>query len=286
MTSLVRSPGFTEATLVTLGLVAVVAWMRLHPGARAGFGIAFAVGSGVGLEVADLLPGLLVAGVLCVGVAAWRTATWWLPFRTAALVPGAALVAVALPSAVPQWVGGTVFVATIVGCSRAVRLDRRRPALTPLLLAVSGLGVYVCVPETGTIAPIVGAMLALVVLVLVPPVPSPGGTAAAVTLTIWAAAIGGYFRPGAVVGGVGSLGAIWLAARLRRRPRGMRGVLTTPRTRELDLLIVGIHAVLVLYASRVAGMRDSAGTAVLLLAPAFIVANFGFVLVSRRVTRH
>ncbi len=285
VTPLFRVPGFVEATLVTLGLVAVLARMRLHPRARAGFGIALVVGVGVGLAVADRLPALLVAGLLCVGGAAWRTARWWLPFRTAALVPGAVLVAVALPSAAPRWVGGTVFVAIVVGCSRAVRLDRRRPALTPVLLAVSGIGVYICVPETSTAGVVAGALLALLLLLVVPPMPSPGGTAVGVTLLVWSAGVGGYPRPGAVIGGVGALGAIWLVARLRRLPRGMRGVLTTPATRELDLVILAIHAVLVLYASRVAGLRESAGSALVVLVPAFVVANFGFILMSRRAAR-
>jgi hypothetical protein len=169
-------------------------------------------------------------------------------------------------------------------------LEHQRLALGPWLLAGTTLGIYATIPETDAVRVIVGAALPFMLLPLVWrwAVLGTGGAAATVTLCMLVAARDGAARPGAVVGAVGSLGLLALApfAAATATVLGPR-VDALPKLRDryaaLAYALV-LHGVLVLWASRVAGLRRDAPSAALLLVPAVVVGVVAAIpLLSARV---
>jgi hypothetical protein len=218
-----------------------------------------------------------LAGVTLPAVGLWLArrppaGTAWLA-ALGAMVPPAFLLAADASST--AWVRALLVAALVAGVPAASRTDvEYGPAgLTPVLYAVSVAGVFAAVPDTEQAATLLGASVPLALRGwpfgdgrLGPP-----GAGAATALLIWVAAVGGRGREPSIVGAVGCLGLLvtlpagrWLAGRTVR-------LRTAGRRRRPLLSIVLAHLVVVVLASRVAGVSAdldvaSAVTAAVLLA--------------------
>ena len=145
----------------------------------------------------------------------------------------------------------------------------------PLLVLLSVGGVYECAPDTEISKVMLGALVPVAFLVLVPKLRPSVATASLAGLVVWVAVLEGRGRPGAVVGSIACLGVILVAPLVRWRASSLRAA----------LLLLATQAVLVLWVSRVAGLRHSAWAAFALCVPAFVVAWFVLALVNRREAR-
>jgi hypothetical protein len=262
MVELLRDDGFWLAFAVaTIGVgVSVVSarggWMAIAAPTVAVAASLLALASEPGLSI-----GLALGVVLVAGAGLLEEHTGGRGAQVAVLVAGALLVAGAAEgSALWMWVAG--FVAVLVGAPCASVVDRRAPRLIPVLLLLSTIGIYVCVPDTEVPLVLLGAALPVALLALNRRARSSASTGAFVALMVAGAVVGGVGRPGAVVGGLACVGVLVLVPLAGWRAR-------TPA--DIVVLIV-THGLLVLWVARVAGFRDSAVAAALLCVPAFAIA--------------
>jgi hypothetical protein len=174
---------------------------------------------------------LIVAGACLI---AWRGGfeISWLPLLTAVAILASGLAFSRWSDRLPQNVLGT-------------------------MVAITAFGVWVTVPETEQARILLGAALPLAVATL-PPVNarlSHGGAFALAGVIAWIVAIGGEARPASIIGGWACLGAI--AFLPLARPDASRVIKDRP------ILVIGLHAVFVLIASRVIGLWESATMALI-----------------------
>jgi hypothetical protein len=285
----------TVALLITLPAALGIAALLPRKGRRPGLvGPTFAAGGVLALngrlgtdEIAPV-PDEVILGLVLLwlaGAIAARTPSPWLVGPIASL-PGGLLIAGANQGLAAGWVPVLIVVGSAVVGATAADLDRRaaRYGLGPLLFFLAVLGIYFTVPDTELMRAIVGVSLPLVLLAWPYAAASlgSGGAYAAVGLVLWVAPIEAIGRPGALVGTVGAFALLVgeplgraLAPHLERRVRINRFPIGHPRA-----VVVGAQLVLVLYASRVAGMAHDGLVAFLLMIPAIAVAvGFGVFLV-------
>jgi hypothetical protein len=212
---------------------------------------------------------VVAIGLLAFGECLARDASW--SARLIALAPGALVLGAALPDGWPFWIRVVVTGATAAGGLLTVDTDQRVPRLTPLLLLVGAVGVYVCVPDTEAPKALLGALVAAAVIGLEPRLRHLVGYASVVGLFVWIAAYGGLGRAGSVVGGIACLGVVPLIAVVR----------WSAATRGRVAILVATQVALVLFVSRVAGLEDSAWDAAGLVAIAFAVAALVLLLSGR-----
>ncbi len=176
-----------------------------------------------------------------------------------------------------------VMLTIVVACPLLASFERRSPVpgLSAALLAVTAFGHYVTVPDTekaravvGLTVPIglVGWPLRLVAV-------GQAGAYAAVGALAWAATSGGSARTGSVAGACASFGVLvaapvaWevTATRFRRAPvdppEPIPASWITTCGRHPAAVLLTLHAVLVLWGSRVAGLQDRLVPATVLAAP-------------------
>ncbi len=149
----------------------------------------------------------------------------------------------------------------------------RDAASTMPLFFGSTLGVLVTVPDTEQAMVLVGAALPTVLLGWPLRLGSLGPAGAAAIGVFGYVAVTAV-RAGAVIGALGSLGLLLVEpigrALARRRPTALRAI---AHGRGIGFYVfVALHAVLVLGAARIAGLRNDATTATLLLLP-FLAAG-------------
>ena len=188
------------------------------------------------------------------------------------MVVGAAILVGALPDAVPGWVAFVVF-ATVIPVAPVVELRARRWArLAPVVMLGAVAGIYACVPETDFVRPLLGASVVVAFLALLPgadvDVVRLGlarlGWGVVAGLAVWGGAVGSFTRAGGVIGALGLRGGAGVL------PRGARARVSggaAPggwRRPPPPLLVV--------WCSRVAGLRESGWLAALLVALGFGVA--------------
>jgi hypothetical protein len=191
--------------------------------------------------------------------------------RVAALAPGGALLVTFAAPGTSGW-ARLLVLAVILGAGPAAAvLDRRSPSFLFALLAISALGAYATVPDTEQARALVGALLPVAVVALAANrVAEPSGPTAGVALLGWVALVGGTGRPGSVVGAVGCLGVLALG----------------PLARRANPVLVGaVHVAVVAVASRIAGLRQSAWTALAILVPVILLAAIVLVAGERGRTR-
>ena len=206
------------------------------------------------------------------------------------VLPGAWLVATSTDFAGPDWVVPLVILTIALGAPMAADLDRRgaRLGLGPVLWLITVFGVYVTVPDTELIRPLVGVAIPLALCGWPLRVARLGaaGAAAGIGLLMWVGAYEGYGRPGSIVGASAALGLFLVEpvgrALLRRRVVPWSRVFST---RTFVLMFVGIHFLLVAYGTRVAGFQDDGGPAFALWVPSLAVgaALGGLLGLSKRV---
>jgi hypothetical protein len=265
MTAILRDRGFWIAAGAAFAvLVVLVALRALSSRWWEGAGVVTTVGALIGVAAVFRVPVELVAGVAVLGVAGLVAARSSRVVGVAVAVPGAALVALAVGEtspASPDWVRIVAGSAAGVTALLSRDFDETSPRLTGVCLAVAAVGVYATVPDTEAARALVGAAGVSALLGLASDLrPSPVGSSAVAGVIAWNVGVGGWPRPGAVVGGVACVGVLALGPLLR-------WVRTPPAS------IVAVHVVLVAIVARVAGLRERAVAAAVIAALAYLGAT-------------
>ncbi len=282
---LVDQEGFTTAILVGLLLAGAlfVLWRvlgRRHP-IRLG-GVAFCLGAvSTSLATDGRVDGTvaMIIGLplLAAAGAATRARRWRFAARTLVLLPGAAVVGIGVAAESGWWMAPILVGFVLLGA--AAITDPRTPpsfdSVGPILLAITLLGIYACVPETEDAAIVLGVALPLVLVAW--PVRAVelgrGGSAACVGVMAWLAGAGGSARHGSVIGAlacIGLLGSVPLLAALDRRFGPTRASsLSLEVPTQVVLLVVDLFVVAI--CSRVAGRQSSVWTSGLIAIVALAV---------------
>jgi hypothetical protein len=218
----------------------------------------------MGDHSSQLLGGAVVAGVGGLVGALGRLPT---AVRIALVVPGAAIAVLALPYEGARWYGPAAVVAASIAGPAVDAVDDRygRTGLSLVMLGVSVGGVYGTIPNTDRIALVFGAFVPVMILAWPRArarVGAGGGSAAAVLLAALTLN-GGWTRPGAVVGGL-LAPAMFVVLATAGRPDDAQVARGWP---ALAVRLVLLDVVVTLGLTRVAGLEDSARTAVALAAP-------------------
>jgi len=268
VTDVLRDSGFWTAVTVAAVLLAVGAVRARVHGTVMLYAPVVVAATAIGLLTSHLLPApLVVGGVLLeggafVGGAMVGGTIGSVPGRSVCLVPGALVVAAALPDGFSFTLRAVVVIAITLSAPLVAVTAARDPQLTALLVAVSAVGVYVCVPDTEQAEILLGAALVGAGAASSHRLRAVVGIGALIGVYTWTVAVGGHARDGAVVGGLACLGMLVLAPIAAWRRTGDR--------RPGAILLV--HAALVAFVARVAGVRDSAAAATLLALAAAAVA--------------
>jgi hypothetical protein len=199
-------------------------------------------------------------------------------------VPTLVMPAVAAPSAwllathgdlvqVP-WIRVLVGTTVVVGAWSAADFDRRwrDPAYGSALVVASLVGVYGAVPDTEHATALLGAGLLLALLAWPVPLASlgAGGAAASVGLMAWTVGADGFGRTPSIVGGVACLGLL-VVEPVARLVSGGSPLALAARPRWA-IVPVGAHLLLVLVASRLAGVSDDLPASVVIVAVELVAA--------------
>lgn len=236
-------------------------------------GIALAIAAMVAISVSDgseAVSGQHVAGVALAGVGAGigavlRTPTWtWPPL----MLPGAAVAVDAMhivdpPEVISPTIVGAAVLAALVHVSDRIH---RHTAVGPLLLWVSICGMYGTIPETDQILPVLVVATPIAIVGWPLRLARLGAVGSASTVVLLAAIVaeGGQDRPASILGGIGSFGVLALEPLVRSFVRGAAPAARNGSSRSLALLVC-LHLVMVMVASRVAGLRDDSETATAIL---------------------
>ncbi|MFA5882542.1 MAG: hypothetical protein WDA60_01695 [Acidimicrobiia bacterium] len=274
-----RPRRWRDAVLPVAGIATVVATLVALD--RTGPSVLSSRRLGVGLVL--LLVGPFAAAIV---LGRWRR-SWPVAVATAvAAIPGGVVVARAasLQNHI-GWVPALVFASAVIGGALVADFDdaNARAGLSPVLLALAGLGMYVTVPDTEQTSVLVGVLLPLALLGWPVARARLGpGAYATVGLVAWAAAVGGRGRPGSVVGAIASLGVLLAEPIARRLWRGRARVPRRP-TSGRALLMVALQLGIVVITSRVAGLETSgpAAAGISLVALALAVGGAAIVLAPR-----
>lgn len=256
-----------------VGVVVGVLWRRrwARPAPVAGLVLAPAALVAlvdVGRPVDGLMTGLVVLVVAGLVVDGYPPARPALPVLA---LPGAWLLASTVEVSqgwAPVAVGATI----VAGGALVACFDDhdRIMALGPGLMTISLAGVFVTVPETAEALPVLGVALPLVLLgwPLRLARLGAGGSLAATGLLAWEVAQGGTFRDSAVVGGLACLGLLValpvgrLLAHLVDGNDRRRGWTLLPTATAMA--VGGAHLTVVALVSRVAGLQDDLGRAIVI----------------------
>ncbi|MFO7280056.1 MAG: hypothetical protein C0P77_006580 [Thermoanaerobacterales bacterium] len=291
LTDLIDDPGFRAACgWAALG-AAVVAAVALALRRRVPLAGVVVAGAAVAALDRHVLPvdDQVVLALALLAAGGYLADRWAL--HLVAAVPGALVLAAALPTD-PGWVRPVVVATTVVGGAAAADLDRAAgrgasragagvqpaPGVGPVLVAVTVAGVYLTVPDTEMATVLLGAALPAAALGW--PFAwgrlGGGGALATVAVVAWTVALDGRGRLGSVVGGVACLGLLALEPVLRRL-----GALRPARGVRDALVLVAVHAVLVAWCSRVAGLRTDVEPALVLALAGHAVAGAALVAAAR-----
>jgi hypothetical protein len=287
-----REVGFVG--VVAAAVLALVAMARRdvsHPLPLAGVAMAGAGLLAVAIADTEDAGGILqVLGIAAAGAGAGVGRSLRLPLvvRAALIVPGAAVTVEAMALADRSTVvWPTVVVASVLAVLVADADESlAASAAGPPVLAVSIFGMYITIPETGQILPVlivavpialVGAPLSLARLGAV-------GSGAVMVLLAAVVAEGGQARAASIVGGLASTGVLALEPVARRLAPDAPPWPADWRSRPV-LALAGLHVVVVLVVSRVAGLRDDLEGALVISAVAGALALVALVALVRDVER-
>jgi hypothetical protein len=260
---LIGGDGFQAALVASAVAVALVV-LLLPPNRWTGWALAALAGIAVGWRVEHYLDGLL-GGLLLLGVAGALGEKRDPAIRAALSVPGGLVLAQNLPAEAPTWMRAVLVATVVVAPLFVLATARSSPRVAPALLLGTSVGVYVCVPETGPIPTLIGALLAPAVLALVW---TRGQAIGAFALTpvvgaiAWAAVDGGATRAGSVVGAIACFGVLVVAPLVFWRSRTLLD----------EVVLLAVDAGVMLFLGRVAGFRESVRQATVLSAIALVGA--------------
>jgi hypothetical protein len=276
-----------------LALVVAAAFLGRRPGLPVA-GVAGAAAMYLAVEQSgDLrrgfpVPGALPLGIVLAGVGAELAARRTrrpVPVALAAL-PGAVVTAGALVG-LETWVRVLVAGFGAIGGALVADVDARDHAgITPVLWLVTVAGVYWTVPDTEAARAVFGATLPLAVVGWPLRIGrfGPGGAVALACALGWVIGQGGAGRPGAVVGGVATVGVFALEPVARH----LLGRHRTEMHPLSDAYVVVVHCACVAAASRWAGLAvtpGAAGTRLLVFAPVAVALAAGITTVPAALAR-
>ncbi|MFI5047755.1 MAG: hypothetical protein ACHQIG_11885, partial [Acidimicrobiia bacterium] len=156
------------------------------------------------------------------------------------------------------WMRALVIVSTAILPWLVLACSRGGPRATPLLAGITVAGILFCVPETGPLHGVIGAIIPAALLGFVIARPARAfAIAPLVGVLVLTVINGGETRPGAVIGGMACFGLLALPPIVARRPWW---------------IVVPVDAVMVGYISRVPGLGQSARDAVFWSATAYALA--------------
>lgn len=269
---LIGGDGFRAALVASAVVIGLVVFL-LPRNRWIGWALAGFAGVVVGWRVERFLDGML-GGLVLLAIAGAIGENRDPALRALLTLPGAIVLAQNIPTDAPTWMRA-VLVATVVVAPLFVLATVRSSArVGPALLLATTLGVYVCVPETGPIPTLVGALVPCALIALVTARGREIGAPAITPLVgaiVWAAVDGGAPRPGSVVGSLACFGVLVVAPLVWWRSRSLLD----------EAVMLAIDAVVVLLLGRVAGFRDSTRQAavisfVVLASAAVVLAAFGW----------
>ncbi|HEY6628949.1 MAG TPA: hypothetical protein VI193_08195 [Acidimicrobiia bacterium] len=155
-------------------------------------------------------------------------------------------------------------VTILIGAALAAWAKRLPQDVLGIMVAISAFGIWATVPETETARALLGASIPLAVATL-PPIRARLGYSGAFALAgllVWVVATGGEARSASIVGGWACIGAIAVLPLYNPPVVSLVG-----RKRALTVLI---HALMVVVASRVIGLWESGGLALLAVIVLFV----------------
>jgi hypothetical protein len=267
---------------VSLALVgALAAADRLRRPVPVG-GVAVVVAALVVLVAGDGLPSALVVALAGVGaVCSIGRLRRSRVVATALAVPFAVLLAWSVDE-LPLWIRALVALAASAGAVAAAHTDEiwRRPAIAPVLLAITAAAVFYAVPDTEEAAALLGVALPVALLGWPFDLVSlgGGGAGAAIVLVAWTSAVGARGDP---VSCVGALASIALLAGLSLGHGAQRSRDATLRSRRVPIaawsvavFAISAQALLALLAARGGAAGAGAGRAAV-LAVVVTIASMG-----------
>ncbi|MDP9493685.1 MAG: hypothetical protein M3P87_00460 [Actinomycetota bacterium] len=144
-----------------------------------------------------------------------------------------------------------------IGSALAAWTTRLPNDAVGIMFAITAFGIWVTVPETEGARALLGASLPMALATLRPVRARLGyaGGFALAGLMVWVVATGGEARPASIIGGWACIGALAVLPLYRPTPAWFVG--------KKAVLTVALHAVLVLVASRVIGLWESGGLALI-----------------------
>lgn len=164
-------------------------------------------------------------------------------------------------------------VTVLIGSALAAWASRLPQEMLGVMIAISVFGIWVTVPETETARALLGASLplALATLPFIRAKLGYSGAFALAGILVWVVATGGEARSASVIGGWACIGAIAILPLYNPPPTALVGGKRT--------MTVLIHAVIVVVASRVIGLWESGGLALLAVLGLFIAVYLALGLV-------
>lgn len=269
-----------------LGLLAARVWRRNWP--VASYGLLTTAATFLAMPVAHKIPLRLVAGctILAVAGAGFRFAST-VPLAAAAVaVPGAVVVAFVTPMPEMGSVIWLIFALIVVGSPVLAAFDERYGefGFGPVLLTLTVAAGFAVLPETSHVVVMLGVAIPLGFLGWPKVHAAVGGAGSYALMGVyaWVVASGGEARTSAIVGSVGALG-IFVAEPLARRFVGARASLPFERysARAITMGALLAHALVLGFAARAAGIRDTVLPAVVIAVAAMLLATGALVAMYR-----
>jgi hypothetical protein len=220
------------------------------------------------------------------GVAGLALGGWLLDPDRATPVRAVGGLMVLTGAVVVAWRGGlsdiawlpllTVIAIVIAGAALSAWSARLPHTVLGPMMAITAFGIWVTVPETEHARVLLGVALPMALATLAPArarLSTAGAWALAGTM-VWIVALGGEARPASIIGGWSALGALAILPLVRPS--------ATALVQQRPILVVGMHALFVLIATRVIGLWDSAVMAVVAVLFVAVGALLAAGVVSKR----
>jgi hypothetical protein len=281
--------GLVAAAVLAVAALALRPVRRPLPAA----GLAMAAAGLVAVAIADTDEAggsLQVLGIAAAAAGAWAGRLLRLPLaiRPVLVVPGVAMTVEAMELADrstvvwPTVIVAAVLVALVADADESLAGS----AAGPPLLAVSIFGMYVTIPETDQILPVLVAAVPIALLGAPLGLARLGAAGSGAELALLAAVVaeGGQARAASIVGGLACTGVLALEPVARRLVPDAPAWPSDWRTPPI-LALAGLHAVIVLVAARVAGLRDDLEGATAIAAVTGAAGLVALVVTLRNVER-